>query len=527
MSGMRFVAMGLAALLASMIGRVQAAIENPWGTAQRIEAARPNPGPQQLLVKCPIGDVFFCGERGSGKTKGIILDWFFHATQYGSDARGLLIRRTYTEFHDIERKCFEILEPAGWTYVATEKRWTSPAGAVLYLAYFRRADDYLTYHGHEYTWIGIDELPNFDSPTGPDYLRSLLRSSAGVPCYFRGTGNAGGVGHSWVKGRYRLGSAPGSVPPLHPFKRYPIESRPDLWIESVTIAGRLADTPQLDAREYLPQIAAAAAGNERLFRAWSENDWDIVAGQYFASWDLGVHRYDPMVERLDPHWPRWIACDWGRVHAAAVYWLAYGRGTIWVYRELVRKGLTPADLGELVLKMSLDEEGAAEEYDAFYLSHDAFAERESPRTIARQIGEVLEGQRAVPAPRPATKNPRDRWNEINARLSHRAADGTPAPTLRISAECPSLLSKIPVAQHDPHDLEVIQGFAGDDELDALGYGVVTWLREGRVPAEDRVAMAVQPLLDAGNYQTAYFRRLAEEAKVRRERRDAARPWRRR
>src|SRR3546814_10901616 len=74
-------------------------------------------------------------------------------------------------------------------------------------------------------------------------------------------GNPGGVGHQWVSSRYVLPAR--------------------AWVPFTTAAGgrcvhapsTYLDNPHLDAEDYRRQLNAACAGDEELFRAWTEGDW--------------------------------------------------------------------------------------------------------------------------------------------------------------------------------------------------------------------------------------------------------------
>jgi hypothetical protein len=54
-------------------------------------------GPQRALISCPVFEVFFGGARGGGKTDGVLGEFIRHASLYGKDAIGLMIRRQRTE----------------------------------------------------------------------------------------------------------------------------------------------------------------------------------------------------------------------------------------------------------------------------------------------------------------------------------------------------------------------------------------------------------------------------------------------
>src|SRR5262245_16771490 len=57
---------------------------------------RGNPA-QMRLLKCQVFEIFFGGARGGGKTDGVLGEFGAHASRYGKDAIGLMVRRTRAE----------------------------------------------------------------------------------------------------------------------------------------------------------------------------------------------------------------------------------------------------------------------------------------------------------------------------------------------------------------------------------------------------------------------------------------------
>ena|SRR2546421_7743649 len=59
---------------------------------------------QVRLLKCQVFEIFFGGARGGGKTDGVFGEFGAHASRYGKDAIGLMVRRTRAELVEtIER----------------------------------------------------------------------------------------------------------------------------------------------------------------------------------------------------------------------------------------------------------------------------------------------------------------------------------------------------------------------------------------------------------------------------------------
>lgn len=286
---------------------------------------RPNPGPQTALLTCPVPIVFYGGQRGGGKTDGLIGDWLAHAGRYGTRARGLLFRRTLVELDDVIERARAVLVPLGWSHNISKHEFRGPDNALLRLRYLERDADAAAYQGHSYTWIGGDEVGNFPSSKPIDLLSGTLRSADGVPCTMRLTGNPGGPGHGWVKRRFIDPHPEGLVP-------FTYEAN-GVHVEAVFIPSSLDDNPFLGV-EYERQLAAATAGDEALYRAWRFGDWNAFVGQMYRL-ELGVH-ITPSREPADyPHWTQWFATqDWGYVQGSYGLWAVDGEGRIELVWEL-------------------------------------------------------------------------------------------------------------------------------------------------------------------------------------------------
>lgn len=227
---------------------------------------QPQPGPQTLLLSCPVQEIFFGGARGGGKTDGGLGDWLSHAARYGAYARGIWLRRTYPELEPVLQRMAELFGPLGATFAATKRVWTMPGGATLSVRYLDRDADAEHYQGHSYTWLMFDELGNWPDPRPVDKIRATLRSADGVRTRMLAAGNPGGRGHEWVKKRYIT-----PAPPMTPF-------RGKDGFERVFIPSRLSDNARLAAADpgYRDQLVAATVSTPWLRRAWLNGDWNVA-----------------------------------------------------------------------------------------------------------------------------------------------------------------------------------------------------------------------------------------------------------
>lgn len=265
----------------------------------------PQPGPQTAACACPVPDLFYGGERGGGKTDFLLGDFAGHAGKYGEHARGILFRRHYKELDEIVIRSRLIYPKLGARFKSSkdEYRWEFPNGASLVLRHLERNADADQYEGHQYSWMGFDQIEKFPSPEPVDKLWGSVRSPYGVPCVRRSTGNP--PAPWWVRERYIEGRTPG-VP--FTFRPQP-ELRPDLEVEAVWIRARLEDNVILQREDPGYESRLASAGSEALFRAWRYGDWDAFVGQVFKEWRRELHVLDEFTP--PPGWRFAGALDWG------------------------------------------------------------------------------------------------------------------------------------------------------------------------------------------------------------------------
>lgn len=248
--------------------------------AERRVLLAPQPGPQTLLLQCPVGDICFAGGRGGGKTLACILDWISHQNRYGRNAKGVWFRRSQPEIEDAQSRMMVYFPAIGGVYAVQSRTWTFPNGATLKLRYLESDQDASRYQGSETTWLCFDDAGTWRSPAPIDMLRATLRSPAGVPPRMILTANPGGVGHAWIKARYV-----DPAPPLTPFVGADGQMR-------VVIPATIKDNKKLLEADptYIDRLKAS--GPAWLVRAWLEGDWDasqegaVIKREWLqATWD--------------------------------------------------------------------------------------------------------------------------------------------------------------------------------------------------------------------------------------------------
>lgn len=289
----------------------------------------PQPGsqPAYLAAYWVAFEVLYEGTRGPGKTDTLLMDYAQHVGKgYGSDWRGVLFRQTYPQLSDViakSKKWFKLLWPKA-KFNESSHTWTWPTGEQLLLRHMKTQDDYWNYHGHAYPWIGWEELTNWPDDKCYTVMMSCSRSTRpDMPRCYRATTNPYGIGHNWVKRRFRLPQSRGKI------ITDSVAADGTLEPPRLAIHGKLYENKILlhADPEYITKIKAAARNPSEL-AAWIDGSWDIVAGGMFDDiWRGDVHVVPAFPLHLIPkRWKLDRAFDWGSSKPFAVGWFAESNG---------------------------------------------------------------------------------------------------------------------------------------------------------------------------------------------------------
>lgn len=289
----------------------------------------PQAGSQTEFLRNPLFEVLYEGTRGPGKTDALLMDFAKDTGRgFGESWRGILFRKTHRELGDVIAKAskwFPRMSNAP-TFNISDSTWTWPTGEKLLLRHIMRTSDYDSYHGHEYPWIGFEELTTWPTPDCFTVMQSCCRSSnpeVARRARVRSTTNPYGIGHNWVKARYRL---PGmrNRPILDSVSRDGFPEPPRMAIHGHISENRIL----LDADpNYISRIRAAARNDAEL-AAWIDGSWDIVAGGMFddvwkPKWNLLP---DFPAHAIPKGWRIDRSFDWGSSKPFSVGWWAESNG---------------------------------------------------------------------------------------------------------------------------------------------------------------------------------------------------------
>lgn len=299
---------------------------------------------QERFISSPWFETLFHGTRGPGKTDSLLMSFAQHVgTGLGSAWRGVIFRQTYPQLADVQAKSekwFRQMFP-GARFNRTRMMWEFPGGEALLFRHINRVEDYWNYHGHEYPFLGWEELTNWATDECFKAMMSCCRSSTmGVPRMVRATTNPYGPGHSWVKERYQLAGDWKGLKIIE----HPVDAHGNAEQPRAAIHGHIDENQILLAADpnYKRTIVASAA-NPEMAAAWLEGSWDIVAGGMFG--DVWNARYNVVSKFSIPStWRLDRAFDWGSSKPFSVGWYAQSDGSDLLMKDGTWRATVRGDL---------------------------------------------------------------------------------------------------------------------------------------------------------------------------------------
>ncbi|MEO5856243.1 MAG: hypothetical protein ABIR21_09345 [Chthoniobacterales bacterium] len=421
---------------------------------------QPNDGPQTDFLACPAREVLYAGSVGAGKTDGLLMA---AASQVGNGVhRALILRRTFPMLRDVIARSHELFLPLGAQYRKAENQWTFPSGAVIEFGYLDADGDEFRYMGRAFSFIGWDELTTWPGdgtdgegqPCSRAYLYMLSRLRAvegsGLRMEVRATCTPGGIGHNWVRARWRISDDGGSCEVIDPQTGY----------RRVFIRATIADNPFLAGTSYERSLAALP---ETTRKALLLGRWDVFEGAVFSEWDHKIHVCDPFP--VPAEWPMWRGADDGYAAPACVLWFAHDEiyGRLYVVQELYRSGMTPEVMAAAVL--GIDGQLGRRGSMRGVIDSASFADTGLGGGRGDQMNKL--GCRW----RPSEKGPGSRLAGkalIHARLALRS---DAKPGLVVFRACRNLIRTLPALPYSKSNPEDISGNCEDHAVEALRIGL--------------------------------------------------------
>ena len=270
---------------------------------------RPNPGSQTHFTANPWYELLYDGTRGPGKTLALLFSYMQYVGKgFGSDYQGIIFRRKRKELRAMVIEFDTILTKIyGYSLLnKTTLEFKFPTGEILYLAFAQYPRDYQNFHGHNFAFIGFDELTNWATSEVYHHTKSILRcKNPLIPLRVRATTNSLGPGHSWVKDYFRI-----------------METKSGTKIDNKgLIRGRLfgsiRENPYLmHDKNYLRYLLTHP--DENVIKSWVLGRWDVVAGGALSDvWRTDHHIIEPF--KIPRSWKIYRNIDWGSAKPYSVF----------------------------------------------------------------------------------------------------------------------------------------------------------------------------------------------------------------
>lgn len=307
----------------------------------------------------------YTGTRGPGKTDTQLMKFRKNVGQgYGPAWRGIILDREYKNLDDLilkSKRWFPMFDDGARFLSSTSQlKWVWPTGEELLFRSAEKTDDYWAYHGHEYPFIGWNELtkyPNLDlydmfmstnrtsfvPEDNPVYIDRELYRDYGVfivvsPRHRNAeprllpelklevfsTTNPYGPGHNAVRRRFIDPAPYGKVVKTEVKVIDPrTQSERVITKRQVALFGSYIENKYLTA-EYIATLHQEKDENRK--KAWLSGSWDIVAGGAFDDvWNKNVHVIPRFV--IPKSWLLDRCYDDGSSHPFYVGWFAESDGT--------------------------------------------------------------------------------------------------------------------------------------------------------------------------------------------------------
>lgn len=271
---------------------------------------------------------------------------------YGKYWRGIIFDMEHKNLDDLVAQSeifFPLFEDgARFLRSASGYKWIWPTGEELLFRHIKEPREYSKYHGHQYPFIGWNELTKYPVPDLYDSMCSTNRSGfvpevhtprdengdydtpnklplPAIPLQVFSTTNPSGPGHNWVKRRFINCAKSGEVVENSTTVFNPRTKQDEVVpITQVSIFGSYRENIYLDVK-YIAELDRLTSSNKNLRKAWLEGSWDHTAGGAIDDlWDGDVHILPNF--KIPASWNVDRSFDWGSSHPFSVCWWAEANG---------------------------------------------------------------------------------------------------------------------------------------------------------------------------------------------------------
>lgn len=219
----------------------------------------PNSVAQALFYACPAFELLYGGAAGGGKSAGLVA--LAAAYYYVPGYSALLLRETSPQLNGpggLVPRSREIYSKLSGEYNKQDKQWVFESGASVKFGFMQDEGDEYNYQGHEYQFLGVDELTQIREHQYK-YVFSRLRKKIeiDVPTMVRCTANPGSL---WVYNRWGAWLDPEHPNPAKPgeIRYYLLDGENEIEVDANTenawsrcfIPASWKDNPAINQEEY-------------------------------------------------------------------------------------------------------------------------------------------------------------------------------------------------------------------------------------------------------------------------------------
>ena len=499
----------------------------------------PIPGTsQELALDTRCHHTLYHGARGPGKTITQLMRFRSRVGKgYGNYWRGVIFDREFKNLADLvaqsKRFFLQFGDGAKFLSGASEYKWVWPTGEELLFRHAKKPGDYDNFHGHEYPFIGWNELTKYPTSELYDKMMSTNRSSFSperdtpmletrknkdgtyeavydtidgktlprIPLEVFATTNPNGPGHNWVKIRFISPAKNGQIVRTEVPVFNPQTQQDEIVIKTqVAIFGSYRENIYLPP-EYVAELEQIRDPNLRA--AWLLGSWDVNAGGAFDDiWNSNIHVLPRF--SVPEEWRVDRSFDWGSSHPFSVGWWAEAngeevelpdgrtfcppRGTLiqvaeWYGAVVSKTGSVPAFGTNQGLKLSApDVADGIRDREIGLMANGFVSSQPSPGPADNQIRDVRESDVDTIEKKMGTKGVR--WTKSDKSKGSRkngfqllrdrleAAIKGEGAAIYFMTNCVASITLIPALPRDEDDLDDVDTDAEDHCYDMARYRVL-------------------------------------------------------
>lgn len=369
-------------------------------------------------------------------------------------------RRTYPELDGPGAAIQKAYEIFGGTAHVTDggREWNWDNGSSFYFRHCQNEADMYHYQSQQIDIFMADESTHF-TWTIIDYLLTRNRVSGDIPNFKPFAvlpSNPGNVGHVWYSQLFDVEKKQGEHERVknvqNPNGKYTKIYFIPAFLEDNKIG--VARDPGYEGR--LMERDAEVA------KALRYGDWSVFAGQAFPLWSRDRIACKPFP--IPDHWATWRATDYGFVHPWTAGWFTRDpqSGRIYIYRAILKDGLSDTQQAELMRDMTAPNERIA----MTYASPDMWARKTHKNKVYTAVDEYRDVGIIL------TRADDDRLNGKRKvdRLLFDMPDGKGAG-IQVFDSYYDVFKCMATVVRDSRNPEDVKKVDGDDAYDMLRYGL--------------------------------------------------------